>query len=299
MEKREIRGLVDVIKVSDPGEIRALTSDARIDRKFAGNTPLLNGLLIRKVLSALSFRGKRFPTMRARGDGERAHDQDVLWERLNERATNIRLGTDELDPLAQWVKGQKADTELGVLVQQAVGRLFVDSYVANPESWAAAMTLDAAPRPKSIVTSISWALTKKVSRAKTLLAGKVNGDLAGVHGTGVALHNIVKGFREMQALYVNISQRTAMSPESAAGHCLFAPAAVLRQATSDGEIAGCPFHKNAVFVLELSEAHKQADTNDLVFLEDSWSRCPAEQWVPALFEGVWRIAAGTAQEAAN
>ena len=297
MKNREIRGLVDVIKVTDPDEIRDLTSDLRVDREFSARTPLLNGLLIRKVLNALSFHGKRFPTMRPRGDADRAHDQDALWERLNERADNIRLGSADLDPLAQWVKGQKADAELGVLVQQAVGKLFVDSYVASPESWAAAMTLDAAPRPKSLLTAISWALTQKVSRAKTLLASKVNGDLAGVHGTGIALHNIVKGFREMQALYGNISKRSATSPESAASHCLFAPAAILRQATSDGELAGCPFHKNAVFVLELSEAHKQSDTNDLVFLENSWSRCPAERWVPALFEGVWRRASYTAQDA--
>jgi hypothetical protein len=158
------------------------------------------------------------------------------------------------------------------------------------------MTLDAAPRPKGILTTISWGLTRKVSRAKALLAAKVNGDLAGVHGTGVALHNIVKGFREMQTLHGNISKRLATTAEAAATHCLIAPATILRQATSAGEIAGCPFHKNAIFVLELSEAHKHADSNDLVFLEQSWSRCPAERWVPALFEGVWRRASSVSQE---
>ena len=35
---------------------------------------------------------------------------------------------------------------------------------------------------------------------------------------------------------------------------------------------------------------------DLVFLSQSWSRCPAEKWVPALLEGVWTRVSATLHE---
>jgi hypothetical protein len=64
----------------------------------------------------------------------------------------------------------------------------------------------------------------------------------------------------------------------------------MRQATSEGKIGGCPFTRQTLFILGLSEARKRADSKDMVFLENSWSRCPADTWVPALFEGVWKRA---------
>jgi len=135
-----------------------------------------------------------------------------------------------------------------------------------------------------------WWLTGRLRNTKTLLASKVNGDLAGVHGTGVALHNIVRSLQHMRGLYSNISLRLSLSPEEVLRRCLFAPAGVLRQATASGEIAGCPFKKGALFIAALGEAQKNFQSEEVVFLSNSWSRCPAEQWVPALLEGVWRRA---------
>ncbi|AHZ78057.1 hypothetical protein DW66_3550 [Pseudomonas putida] len=42
--------------------------------------------------------------------------------------------------------------------------------------------------------------------------------------------------------------------------------------------------------MELEKARQASGDESMVFLGDSWSRCPAEQWVPALLEGVWRRA---------
>ena len=69
--------------------------------------------------------------------------------------------------------------------------------------------------------------------------------------------------------------------------CLFAPATVVRQAKTSGEVGGCPLRRGSLFILELGTAGKGAANRDLVFLSQSWSRCPAEKWVPALLEGVW------------
>jgi hypothetical protein len=290
MKHRRIPGILDVFKVSQPDEIRAVSLDARADRQFNSRCPVVNGIVLGKLLAALSYAGRRFPTLSPRGDAQRASDQDALWKRLNATAAVARLGSEDLENLGQWIKRPGTESALGVLVQQTIGRLFVSSYEADVESWEAALTLDGARKKKGVFKTIAWTLTKRVPRAKALLAQKVNGDLAGIHGTGIAIHNIVKGFLLMQGLYVDISQRQQLTPEQVAEQCLFAPPALLRQATSDGEIAGCPFKKGALFLLELSEANKQENTRDLVFLDQSWSRCPADQWVPALFEGVWRRA---------
>jgi hypothetical protein len=72
--------------------------------------------------------------------------------------------------------------------------------------------------------------------------------------------------------------------------CLFAPAAVVRQAKTSGEVDGCPLRKGSLFYLGLGSASKGAANRDLVFLSQSWSRCPAEKWVRALLEGVWNVA---------
>jgi len=54
--------------------------------------------------------------------------------------------------------------------------------------------------------------------------------------------------------------------------------------------------RGSLFFLELGSASKGAANRDLVFLNQSWSRCPAEKWVPALLEGVWTRVLAMLQE---
>ena len=78
--------------------------------------------------------------------------------------------------------------------------------------------------------------------------------------------------------------------------CLIAPTNVVRQAKTSGEVSGCPFRRGSLFILELGSASKGAANRDLVFLSQSWSRCPAEKWVPSLLEGVWTHVSATLHE---
>jgi hypothetical protein len=64
----------------------------------------------------------------------------------------------------------------------------------------------------------------------------------------------------------------------------------MRLATADAEVGGCPFKKGAFLILSLGSASKGKANRDLVFMSQSWSRCPAENWVPALLEGIWKRA---------
>jgi len=288
MKRTYFPGITDVVVVTDPGEIRTVSNDARFDRDFAtGHGPVRNGQRIRKMLRIFSANGRLFPTMLPRTDAVRAAAQDELWSRLNAKADEVRRGPAELEPLAEWVRGNGTAEKLGLLVQQSVGRLFVETFTATDESWAAACMVLEATSSSNALKMLWWRISGRLERAKTLLASMVNGDLAGTNGISVALHHIVDGLHKMRQLAADPTLRASKTTEAAVDECLFAPSTAVREAKTSGEVGGCPFRKGSLFILGLGSASKGAANRDLVFLSQSWSRCPAEKWVPALLEGVW------------
>ena len=82
-------------------------------------------------------------------DAVRAHNQDALWNRLNAKASSFSDGPVELESIATWLKGTGEDQAVGILLQELIGRAFESSYKETQESWAAAVTLDAAIRMKN------------------------------------------------------------------------------------------------------------------------------------------------------
>jgi hypothetical protein len=181
-------------------------------------------------------------------------------------------------------------------VQQSIGRLFVETFTATEESWAAACTVLEAASSSNVLRMPGWRISGRLERAKTLLASMVNGDLSAVNGISVALHHIVDGLHKMRQLAADPALRSSITTDAAVDECLFAPTTVVRQAKTSGEVGGCPFRRGSLFILELGSASKGAANRDLVFLSQSWSRCPAEKWVPALLEGVWRRVSATLHE---
>ena len=292
MEHKHIPGLVDVIKLSQPADILRVTNDPAFDRGFQQRKPLLNGLLLGRILAVLSFEGRRFPTMSAQQAAGRAKQQDALWQRLNAVAPTFSAGPTELESLAQWVRGDGADAAVGPLVQQVIGRLFSPTFNASAASWAAAQVMASSLAPGNTLRNLVWKITGKVTRAKALLASMVGGDLSGVHAISVAIHNVVKGMHQMRALHRDSSARDALTAESAGRRCLYAPGVVLRQPTSTGTVAGCPYSPNTLVLLELEKARQVSGDESMIFLDNTWSRCPADTWVPAMLEGVWRRATG-------
>ncbi|OZI20042.1 hypothetical protein CAL26_21040 [Bordetella genomosp. 9] len=290
MEHKRIPGLVDVIKVDQPEGILQVARDGMVDRAFGAGKPLLNSLLVRRILGVLSYNGRRFPTMSARTAPGREIRQDALWEKLNAAAPDVRAAPADLEPLAAWVRGSNTDAAVGPLVQQVIGRLFNPTFEGGEHTWAAAQVIAASLAPGNALRNLRWKMTGKVTRAKALLASMVGGDLAGVHAVSVAIHNVVKGLGQMRGLYLDASVRRTLTPEMAGQRCLFAPSVVLRQATSRGSVAGCPYASGTLLLLELEKARQASGDDSMVFLANTWSRCPAEQWVPAMLEGVWRRA---------
>ena len=290
MKRTRIPGFIDVIQVDDPQEIIELNHDARIDRRFNLRWPILNWLIVKRALNVLSFAGNRFPTTIERDSASRASAQAKLGAALDARAAAVRQGPEELQELAAWLIGSVPETQVGIAVQQVVGRLFSPTFAATQESWDAAKILVTAPRSPNVLRTVWWIVSGKLHRAKRLLAGMVDGNLAAVNGIGIAAHNIVNSLQQMKRLYSDLSTRRALSPEEAVRESLAAPVSLLRQATSHGEISGCPFSRNSLFVLAIGRASKAPGGQSLVFMDESWSGCPASQWVPAMLEGVWKRA---------
>ena len=116
MEHKHIPGLVDVIKVDQPADILQIARDDTLDRVFGSGKPLLNSLLVRRILGVLSYNGHRFPTMSARKAIGREIQQDALWKKLNTAAPNIRAAPADLEPLAAWIRESNPDVAVGPLV---------------------------------------------------------------------------------------------------------------------------------------------------------------------------------------
>ena len=133
-----------------------------------------------------------------------------------------------------------------------------------------------------------WRINGKVERAKALLASMLNGDPAAVNVTITGPRLIIASMNKMRRLAADPALRSSMTTDAVVDECLVPPPVVVRQAKTSGEVGGCPFRKGTLFLLELGSASIGAANRDLVFLSQSWSRCPAENWVPALLEGVWR-----------
>jgi hypothetical protein len=290
VKRSRIPGIVDRIEVNDPQEISKVLQDPRADREFHTPTSLINWLVLKRALSALSFAGRRFPTMVPRASTVNASARDRLWEMLSARVPSICEGPVELEPLARWIRSSNSEAEVGILAQQLLGSLFSDRFVASQQSWNAAQILVAAPRMSNVAELFWWAVSGKVRRAKRLLAGMVDGNLSAVNAIGIAVHNVVRGLIHMRLLHSDASNRSTLTAQQAAEQCLFAPVSVFRQATAAGDVNGCPFSRNSLFVLNIGEASRLEEGRSLVFLDDAWSRCPAAEWVPAMLAGVWRRA---------
>jgi hypothetical protein len=107
--------------------------------------------------------------------GERIHDlvpscrARRLWSRLNVKADEVKHGPAQLEPLAEWVRGIGTAEKLGLLVQQRIGRLSVETFTATAESWAAACTAHEAASSSNVLRMLGGASAAGWSGPKRLL----------------------------------------------------------------------------------------------------------------------------------
>jgi hypothetical protein len=284
-----IPALVDLLPISDPAQIAMLADDARLDRDYIAKGPLLNRIILGRIRKDLVWDGAPFPPVAPRGPVRPLPAQAELEARLAEVAAGLAGDDSALGGLAAYVRGDGPVGDAGPLAQQAVGRLFDPGYQADDASWKAALTLDAAPRSFNPIQIVWWALTGAIPKSRALLAEKVGGDPSGIHGTGIAVHNIVAGLKAMRKLW-NSGANRRLPPAGAAAQSLVAPQQVIRQPRKAGLCIAGAFGPTTLVMLQLDKAHTQRPTAELAFMAQSWARCPAHAWVLALLAGTWRVA---------
>ena len=281
-----IPGLVDLMTVDDAPTISALSEDPRLDRAFLAEGPLVNRALVGRLRRTLQVKGHPLPAVAARGEPGRAAAQAELERRL--AATGF--DPTQLAKLAAYVRGEAPKNAVGPAAQAAVGRLFSDSYPASRRTWDAARVFDAAPRPMNPLRRLWLTVTGGVSRARKRLAAPVGGDTAAVHATGIAVHNLVRGLKAMRELWGQKALRDGLSPEGAAARCSFAPENVLRQWTAPASTIAGEARRGTLTRFRLEDARRNCIGPRMMFMTDSWSRCPAHRWTLDLLAEVWRQA---------
>jgi hypothetical protein len=292
---RSIRvpGLVDIKKIDDKAEIHTLSLDERLDRRFEKRGPLVNRFLMGRIRGALTVDGKPLPAVAPRGDAERASHQAALRARLDP-ASGPLWDEATVAALVAAVRGEAGAPRIGPAAQQAVGRLFAPEYVGDAASWRAAKDLDDAVRTRNPLRALQLHITGRLRRSRKALARRVNGDLAGTHATGIAVHNLVRGFEAMRDLWAKGHPRP--SADEAVGRCLFAPQTVLRQATVKGGTLAGDVRPGTLLMYELDKIRAHAPGADAVFMAGTWAECPAVAFVPALLRVVWERAAASEEE---
>ena len=154
----------------------------------------------------------------------------------------------------------------------------------DAESFQAAKDLDDAVRTFNPIRLFKLKLLGQLRRSRRLLTERVNGDLAGVHGTGIAVHNIVHGVEHMRELW---RAQPRPSADDAVRACLFAPQRVLRQATAKGGTLAGEVRPGTLVLLELEKAREASPGAETVFMAGTWAECPAGAFVAALLRAVW------------
>jgi hypothetical protein len=291
-----IPGLVDLIRVDVGADIRALADDSRLDRSFEPRGPLVNRLLIDRVRSVMRLDGMPLPSVAPRQDRARASAQEALRRRLDPAAGKPLWDDETIEGLAAVVRGYAGAPAFGPAAQQAVGRLFAVEYRGSSESWEAARVLDTAVHTRNPLQWIHLRMSGRLAQARRLLAALVNGDRAGVHATGIAVHNLVRGFERMRELWAAPGERTRPADEVVA-QCLFAPPSVLRQATMPGATVAGDVRAGTLVLLELDAARVRTPGPELEFMLGHWAQCPAAAFVPALLRAVWERSRAEAKEA--
>src|ERR1700730_299134 len=197
-QRIRVPGLVDLVLVADPSEIRALNEEPRLDRRFLPRGPLVNRLIAGRIRRWFQIKGQPLPSLAARGDPIRAERQRELAIALDPASGRALWSEQQLDKLASFVRGVGTHDGAAITVQEIAGRLFDPLYAADPETWSAATLIDRFREGFSPV-QIIWLITGRLRRARAPPVEGAQKDTWERHATAISGHGIVaslEGIRE-------------------------------------------------------------------------------------------------------
>ena len=279
---------LDVVLVTDPGEMDWFDRDSAITREISPAGGWLHRLLHSRISRALTIGSVPLPVFNGREDSERALQQAKLDFRLSGESTAPALDSQALRVLARYVAGAESKEAAGVAAQQVVGRMFVPEYRASRQSYAASKLL-AAWSTADPARALWWLWSGRLARSRQLLWGLAENDPQCIHATTLAIHSLVDALDRMRALLKDARRRDVLAPERAASASLVAPQTLLR---SCARSLSTPFLKEplasgTLIVFRLGAMHARTGDDGLAFAKGRWNQCPAHAMVPRLLGEVW------------
>ena len=284
-----IPGILRLVFVEAADEIVAVNDATIVKRSLSGRGGLVNRAIAAKLQVFRTPDGDIWPAFRDRLDPLRAEHQRELEAALADVRALLQRIAPEISALAGYVRSGHAPHDPGIIVQQAVGRLFFPDYAANEESYGATQTLSAwlsAGPLKSFRLKHSGALQAALDRIMEL----ARGDTACAHATGLAMENIVKSIGLMRELAKSGSNLKQLDPQDAVARALRAPERVLREARDGARIGNLRLRARSLILFGVEAARRQSPDPGFGFFASAWNRCPAHAFVPALLGEVWREA---------
>jgi hypothetical protein len=286
---RRIRvpGIIDIVLVAEPAEIRALDEERRIDRNFVARGPLVNRLVVGRIRRWFAIKHQPLPSLAPRGDEVRAERQKQLAAALDPAGGAPLWSDAHLGELATYLRGGRSEDAMAVTAQEIVGRLFDGRYRADQGSWNAAKLIDQFRSGFSPIQLI-WQITGRLRRARDLLVERAMGDRWSMHGTAIGVHGIVQALVRMRDLRAQPNPKS-LDDNAVLWRCLLPPKQVPRtvEAALQTPFVGKPLQPGTVVMLQLEAAGPGAPDAELVFMRGHWNQCPASAFVCALLRSAW------------
>jgi len=283
-----VSGLVDIVLVTEPEEIRSLDDEQKVDRNFVRRGPLLNRLITRRIRRWFHIQGQLLPTLVPRSDGVRRERQRQLADSLPPAGGRPVCSDIQLDRLAQFVRGAGSRDDAAITVQEVVGKAFFPDYEADQASWKASELIDRF-REGFSWREILWRITGRLRRSRQLLLDRARQDRWAMHGSAIGMHGILKALERMRDLRA-APDATSLGEGSVLSRCLAPPSQVPRtvEAMFASPVAAKHLRPGTVVILRLGEAGPRAPGPETVFMHGHWNACPAEAFVTELLRAVWR-----------
>ncbi|MBO0734472.1 MAG: hypothetical protein J2P49_09195 [Methylocapsa sp.] len=285
---RHIRvpGVVDLLLVTDPPEIRALNEDPGVDRKFLPRGPLVNQLIAGRIWRWFEIKGEPLPSLAPRADKLRASKQRELARALDPASGKTLWSGEQISKLASFVRGRGTNESAAITIQEIVGRQFDPQYRADQESWQAAALIDRFREGFSPL-QIVWQITGRLKQAFALLIRRAKEDRWAMHGTAIGVHGIVRAIGRMRQLRAE-PHAGLLSIDAVLGRCLAPPARVPRTIESNVPFGTGELRPGTLAILKLDNGEATAPGGEAVFMAGHWNSCPAQAFVTALLQEVWR-----------
>jgi hypothetical protein len=286
-----IPGIVRLVAVTTPEEVLAVNNASMVGRSLSGRGGLVNRSVAAKLAVFRTPEGDIWPAFRDRLDPLRAAHQAELEAALSDFRPLVQRVAPEVAELGGYVRTGAAQRSTGVIVQQAVGRLFFADYAASEESYDAARTLQgwlSAGPLRTFWLKRSGALQVALDRIMELSRG----NMACAHATALAMDNIVKSVELMRSLARHGDNLARIGPQDALAQTLRAPARVVREARDGGQVGKVQLGARSLVLLAVEKARQQRPDPGFAFFASAWNRCPAHSIVPALLADVWQAAKG-------